>query len=89
MHPVTYIYKTVGDCSIKADVYLPPARTTCRATIVYIHGGGMICGSRKWFLGKQRDMYLKAGYGIVSIDYRLAPETRLPEIIEDLQDAFR
>jgi acetyl esterase/lipase len=27
-------------------------------------------------------------YVLVSIDYRLAPETQLPEIIEDLQDAF-
>ncbi len=31
---------------------------------------------------------LKAGYAIVSIDYRLAPETRLPLIIEDLRDAY-
>jgi acetyl esterase/lipase len=33
--------------------------------------------------------YLQAGYAVVSIDYRLAPETKLPEIIEDLQDAYR
>jgi Tol biopolymer transport system component len=26
---------------------------------------------------------------VVSIDYRLAPETKLPEIVEDVQDAFR
>jgi acetyl esterase/lipase len=26
---------------------------------------------------------------VVSIDYRLAPETKLPEIIEDVEDAFR
>ncbi|MGH9629509.1 MAG: alpha/beta hydrolase, partial [Bryobacteraceae bacterium] len=30
-----------------------------------------------------------AGFAVISIDYRLAPETRLPEIIEDVQDAFR
>ena len=29
------------------------------------------------------------GYAIVSIDYRLAPETKLPGIIDDLRDAFR
>ena len=29
------------------------------------------------------------GFVIVSIDYRLAPETKLPAIIEDVQDAWR
>jgi acetyl esterase/lipase len=28
------------------------------------------------------------GYAVISIDYRLAPETKLPGIIEDLRDAF-
>lgn len=30
---------------------------------------------------------LKAGYTVVSIDYRLAPETKLPAILDDVQDA--
>jgi acetyl esterase/lipase len=29
------------------------------------------------------------GYAVVSIDYRLAPETKLPELIGDVEDAFR
>jgi acetyl esterase/lipase len=29
------------------------------------------------------------GYALVSIDYRLAPETKLPEIISDVEAAFR
>jgi acetyl esterase/lipase len=29
------------------------------------------------------------GYVLISIDYRLAPETKLPAIIEDVEDAFR
>jgi acetyl esterase/lipase len=32
--------------------------------------------------------FLNAGYAIVSIDYRLAPETKLPQIIDDLRDAY-
>ena len=35
------------------------------------------------------DKLLKAGYAVVSIDYRLTPETKLPAILEDLQDACR
>ena len=29
------------------------------------------------------------GFVLVSIDYRLAPEVKLPAVIEDVQDAFR
>jgi acetyl esterase/lipase len=31
---------------------------------------------------------LDAGYAVVSIDYRLAPQVKLPLIIEDLRDAY-
>ena len=31
---------------------------------------------------------VKAGYVVVSIDYRLAPETKLATILEDVKDAF-
>jgi acetyl esterase/lipase len=31
---------------------------------------------------------INAGYVLVSIDYRLAPETKLPAILEDVRDAF-
>ena len=48
----------------------------------------MINGSRQGFKPRQVDLYLHAGYTVISIDYRLAPESKLPDIIEDLQDAF-
>lgn len=32
--------------------------------------------------------YLDNGYTVFSIDYRLAPETKLPDIIEDVEDAL-
>jgi acetyl esterase/lipase len=35
-----------------------------------------------------KPLLLKSGYAIVSIDYRLAPETKLPAIIDDLRDAW-
>jgi acetyl esterase/lipase len=87
--PTTYIYKTVRDCQIKADVYRPSSGSTPTAVIVYIHGGCLIYGSRKDINQRQLELYLQAGYAVVSIDYRLAPESKLPDVIEDLQDAFR
>jgi acetyl esterase/lipase len=85
----TYIYKTAGGCQIKADVYRWPASSPPIAVIIYIHGGCLIFGSRKDINPKQLELYQGADYAVVSIDYRLAPESKLPEIIEDLQDAFR
>lgn len=83
--PKTVTYKTVGDCQIKADVY-QPADAGLRPAVVRIHGGALIEGSRK--NPGVRAEALGRGWVFVSIDYRLAPETKLPEIIADLQDAW-
>ncbi len=84
----TFTYKTVGNCEIKADVYGTSADTV-RPVVIWIHGGALIMGHREGIDRALRDHVLKAGYALVSIDYRLAPETKLPAIIEDLQDAYR
>jgi len=88
IRPQTYVYKTVGKLEIKADVYRPDDRVT-RPVVVWIHGGALINGHRAGVNGRVKTMMLDAGYAIVSIDYRLAPETQLPEIIADVEDAFR
>ncbi|CAI0415051.1 unnamed protein product [Linum tenue] len=53
--------------------------------LVYFHGGGFCIGSTTWlgyhhFLG---DFCVKSQSIIVSVDYRLAPENRLPIAYED------
>ncbi len=82
----TFTYKVVGDCAIKADVY-KQADNSIRPVIVFIHGGALIGGSRSDAL-IIIEMLANAGYTVVSIDYRLAPETKLKNIIEDIHDAF-
>lgn len=82
----TFTYKTVGNLEIKADVHRADDDTV-RPVVVWIHGGALIMGNRSG-LNRVTTMMLSAGYAVVSIDYRLAPETRLPAIIEDLEDAF-
>jgi acetyl esterase/lipase len=85
--PKTYTYKTVGNLPIKADVFRLPGEDV-RPVIVWIHGGALIMGQRGGPSLAQRKRYLDAGHVIVSIDYRLAPETKLADIIEDLRDAI-
>jgi acetyl esterase/lipase len=80
-------YKTVGNCQIKADVYNASKETT-RPVAVWIHGGALIMGHRGGIDKTLLAMLIKAGYVVVSIDYRLAPETKLPAILDDVRDAF-
>jgi len=84
----SYTYKVVADCRIQADVYRIPDNVA-RPAILWLHGGALIFGDRETLSPDQLERYLKAGYTVISVDYRLAPETKLTEIIEDLQDAYR
>ncbi len=83
----TYAYKEVDGQEILADVLLP-TKDEVRAVVLYIHGGGFMFGSR---IGQPRkpllDKLIEANYAVVSIDYRLAPEIKLEEIVKDARDA--
>jgi acetyl esterase/lipase len=87
--PRTFTFKTVGECAIRADVHGAGAAGAARPVVVWIHGGALIVGHRG---GIDRALFARlreAGCVVVSIDYRLAPETKLPAIVEDVQDACR
>jgi acetyl esterase/lipase len=84
---VTHTFKKVGDLEIKADVYGYGDDQT-RPVVVWIHGGALIMGHRESVPKWLADECSRSGYVLVSIDYRLAPETQLPEIIKDVEDAF-
>ncbi|MFN0167643.1 MAG: alpha/beta hydrolase [Bryobacteraceae bacterium] len=86
--PQTHIYKRAAGCEIKADVW-GSGDGAPRPLAVWIHGGALIGGSRK-LSPKTRVLrtLLDSGFAVISIDYRLAPETKLPDIIRDVQDAF-
>src|SRR5690606_26433549 len=55
---------------------------------IYIHSGALIFGSRNWLPQEQIKLYHDAGFNVVSIDYRLAPETTLAPIVDDVIDAI-
>jgi len=89
----TVAYREIDGHKILADVYRPQD-AKIRPVIVWIHGGALIMGNRH--LEERGDVtrfpltFAKAeGYAVVSIDYRLAPETKLPDIISDVEVAFR
>ncbi len=84
----TYCYKRVGDLNIHADVYVSP-RAGVSPVLLWIHGGALIMGSRTGLHPDQARLYLDAGYTVVAIDYRLAPQAKLAAILEDLEDGYR
>lgn len=84
---VTYTYKKIGDLEIKADVYRYDDQRV-RPVVAWLHGGALINGHRESVPRWLADACKKRGYILVSFDYRLAPETQLPEIIRDLEDAL-
>jgi acetyl esterase/lipase len=84
----TFTYKTVGDLPIKADVYRGPG-DALRPVVVWIHPGALIFGSRTMLPADEVDRFVRAGFVVVAVDYRLAPETKLPEILHDVEDAHR
>ena len=87
MTPETFAYKQVGDLTIHLDVYRRGPESP-QPVIVWIHGGALIVGDRGGIRTDQLELYLNAGYVVVSIDYRLAPETKLPDIVADVRDAL-
>ncbi len=84
---VTFVYKRSAKDEIKADVYRP-RETGLRPVIFWIHGGALIFGSRSMLPADELEVFLAAGFIVVAIDYRLAPETKLPEILNDVDDAL-
>jgi acetyl esterase/lipase len=84
----SHVYKRVGSLSIRADSYRFQDRPG-QPVVVWIHGGALMLGHResvpRWLMDAAREN----SWVVVSLDYRLAPETKLPEIISDIEDAFR
>lgn len=86
-HMQTHTYKAVDGLDIRAEVHRPDDDRP-RPVIVSIHGGALIMGHRESMDDRLTKPLLGRGYVIVSIDYRLAPETQLPALIEDIEDAW-
>ncbi len=83
----THVYKQIGPVAIQADVYTP-AGDEPRPVAVWIHGGALIVGSRTQVPKGLLELCTRERAILVSLDYRLAPEVKLPDIVDDLRDAI-
>lgn len=83
----THVFKTVDAIKVHVDVYRSQG-TKARPVLVWIHGGALIVGDRTGVPKNLLDLCKERDYILVSIDYRLAPEVKLPAIIADVKDAL-
>lgn len=77
------------DPKVRVLVYTPPGLTMPAPAILFIHGGGFSLGSVDQDDGAAAALALDIGAVIVSVDYRLAPETPYPGPLEDCYAALR
>jgi alpha-L-fucosidase 2 len=70
------------------DLHVPDGPGPFPAAIL-IHGGGFDEGSKSTNVRPLFDVLANEGYAWFSIDYRMAPEFRFPQAIEDVNSAIR
>lgn len=86
--PKTFVYKTVDDVSIEADVYLPKGEAP-RPVLLWFHGGALMLGNRNNVPPQLIKLCREENFILVSADYRLAPETLLPGVVSDARDVVK
>ena len=83
------VYKTVEGHDIKANIFLPNTNGL-HPVVIFFHGGGFVFGNRDQGLNViLKEKLLANNYAVVSADYRLAPETKLDEILKDVSDIIK
>ncbi len=83
---ITYATATGFEC--KLDVYRPANAVSPVPTVVYIHGGGWVIGSKEAAV-LQILPYLEMGFAVVNVEYRLARVALAPAAVEDCRRALR
>ncbi|HSP97448.1 MAG TPA: alpha/beta hydrolase [Candidatus Dormibacteraeota bacterium] len=80
-------YKDTPSGPLLLDAYRPAGEAR-HPLVVMIHGGGWTRGGRfEMGLSKWAGYLAAAGLAVVSIDYRLAPQTTYPDSFQDCLDA--
>ena len=74
---------------VRLLVYLPQNTGGGRAGFLHIHGGGYLLGQPEMSDARNRLLARELGCVVVSVAYRLAPETAFPGAVEDCYAALR
>ncbi len=78
-----------GAPPVRVVSYRPPGGALITPAILHIHGGGFVVGSPAMADAANQRLAVEFGCRVLSVDYRLAPETPFPGAIEDCYAALR
>ena len=81
-------YGRPGGKALLLDLHVPDGAGPFPAAIL-VHGGGFDEGSKSTNVRPLFDVLANAGFAWFSIDYRMAPEFRFPQAMEDMNAAIR
>lgn len=81
-------YKVASNAEQKLDVYWRRGKSEPRPTVIYIHGGGWVGGSKEASVLAIAP-YLEMGFNAVNVEYRLGRIARAPAAVEDCRCALR
>src|SRR4051794_30046641 len=76
------VYGTANNTPLKLDVWYPNESKTPTPTLVYIHGGGWIFGTKESSV-LQFLPFLEKGWRVVNVEYRMASNSPAPAAVED------
>jgi len=82
------VYGVANNTQLKLDVWYPNNVQTPTATLVYIHGGGWIFGTKESQV-LQFLPFLEKGWRVVNVEYRMASNSLAPAAVEDTRCALR
>lgn len=77
-----------GGAAVRVLVYRPVEATGLLPALLWIHGGGYVDGCADWDNHLASTIAREAKCCVVSVDYRLAPETPFPGAIDDCYAAL-
>jgi acetyl esterase/lipase len=85
-----FTYCSVNRLALLADIYFPKNASGVGPLLIYVHGGAWSSGSKDSGSGfAEIPALLDAGYTVAAVNYRLAPNYKMPAMIEDVKCAVR
>lgn len=82
------VYGGANNTPLKLDIWYPRDNPNPTLTLVYIHGGGWIFGSKEGSV-YQLLPYLEKGWRVVNVEYRMAGNSLAPGAVEDARCALK
>ena len=85
-HDIEYVKR--GDTPLRLDASVPDGKCPFPAVIL-IHGGGFERGNKVTYIGPLFQPLTAAHFAWFTIDYRLSPAAKLPDMVDDVLSAMQ